>query len=187
VWVLEDWWPTIRDLTLCWEFCSEQHSKRQYERWNKILYGQQWRKKEKSQKFLRIEDFIFYLSPRNSVLSRGCIGWVGEVQNIKIYLTTKISCQARHIRLLGRIPKALAGHVRPSPLPWVNHAYPTPYPGSRDLTRTCLARSVDISGLLVLSNCLSGFQWPNLDMSGPQPKHVLPLSLISLLIWVPET
>jgi hypothetical protein len=31
-------------------------------------------KREKSQKFLRIEDFIFYLSYRNSILSRGCIG-----------------------------------------------------------------------------------------------------------------
>jgi hypothetical protein len=35
------------------------------------------------------------------------------VQNIKIYLTTKISCQARHIQLLGRFPEALARHVQP--------------------------------------------------------------------------
>jgi hypothetical protein len=40
----------------------------------KFYMGNNEEKKEKSQKFLRIEDFIFYLSPRNSVLSRGCIG-----------------------------------------------------------------------------------------------------------------
>jgi hypothetical protein len=38
VWVLEDWWPTIRYLTLCWEFCSVHHPKRKYKRWNKFLY-----------------------------------------------------------------------------------------------------------------------------------------------------
>jgi hypothetical protein len=64
----------------------------------------------------------------------GYIGWVGEVQNIKIYLTTKIFCQAGHIRLLGRIPEALAGHVWASSLSRVNQAYPASYPGSRDLT-----------------------------------------------------
>jgi hypothetical protein len=61
------------------------------------------------------------------------------VQNIEIYLTTKISCQARHIRLLDRISEALARDVRPSSLFWVNQAYLTPYLGSRDLTRTCPA------------------------------------------------
>jgi hypothetical protein len=37
VWVLEDWWPTIRYLTLCWEFCIVHHPKRQYRRWKKFL------------------------------------------------------------------------------------------------------------------------------------------------------
>jgi hypothetical protein len=33
--------------------------------------GHNEEKKEKSQRFLKIEDCIFYLSPTNSVLSRG--------------------------------------------------------------------------------------------------------------------
>jgi hypothetical protein len=50
---------------------------------------------------LRIVYLIWVL--RTLYYQGGYIGWVGEVQNIKIYLTIKISCQARHIRLLGRI------------------------------------------------------------------------------------
>jgi hypothetical protein len=36
VWRIDD--QTIRDLTLCWEFCSVRHSKMQYEHRNKFLY-----------------------------------------------------------------------------------------------------------------------------------------------------
>jgi hypothetical protein len=43
----------------------------------------------------------------------GYIEWVGEVQNIKIYVTTQISYQVGHIWLLGRIPEALVRYVRP--------------------------------------------------------------------------
>jgi hypothetical protein len=43
----------------------------------------------------------------------GYIGWVGEVQTIKIYSITKNSCQVRHIRPPSRIPETLTGHVRP--------------------------------------------------------------------------
>jgi isocitrate/isopropylmalate dehydrogenase len=32
----EDWWPTIRDITLCWEFCRVRNWKRQYKRRVKI-------------------------------------------------------------------------------------------------------------------------------------------------------
>jgi hypothetical protein len=37
----------------------------------KFYMGNNEEKKEKSRKFLRIEHYMFYLSPRNSVLSRG--------------------------------------------------------------------------------------------------------------------
>jgi hypothetical protein len=84
----------------------------------------------------------------------GYIGWVGEVQNIKIYPTTKNSYQVRHICPPNRIPETLAGHVRPT---GPTYLASLPYPGSRDLTRTCSA--------------------PIPDMSGPQPGHVRPSSL----------
>jgi hypothetical protein len=61
------------------------------------------------------------------------------VQNIKIYLTTKISCQAGHIRLLGQISEALAGHVWPSSLSQVNQAYPTARLDFKGSVRTCPA------------------------------------------------
>jgi hypothetical protein len=54
---------------------------------------------------LRVLYFIWVLGA--PYYQGGYIGWVGEVQNIKIYLTTKISYQAGHIRLWGRIPEAL--------------------------------------------------------------------------------
>jgi hypothetical protein len=57
--------------------------------------------------------------------------------------------------------------------------YPIPYPGSRELTRTCSTPSPDISDLLALSRvkCLgpgmsspqAGFQRQVPDMSGPDP------------------
>jgi hypothetical protein len=105
MWVLLDWWPIIRDLSLCWEFCSERHSKRQYERWNKILYGQQWRKREKSWRFRRIEDLYLIWVIGAPYYQGGYIGWVGEVQNIKIYPTSKNCYQARHIRPLARFQR----------------------------------------------------------------------------------
>jgi hypothetical protein len=77
--VLKDWWPTIRYLTLCWEFFNVRHLKRQYERWNKFLYGLQWRKREsrKDSLELRILYFIWVLG--TPYYQGGCIGWVGEV------------------------------------------------------------------------------------------------------------
>jgi hypothetical protein len=136
MWVLEDWWPTIRDLTLCCEFCSEQHLKRQYERWNKILYRQQWRKREKLWRFHRIKDSIFYLSSRRSVLSRG-IQWVSW-------------WSAKH-QNLPYLQKLLSGQSYPAPLldsrdsegtcpnPGKTCLAPLPYLSSRDLSRTCPA------------------------------------------------
>jgi hypothetical protein len=163
--VLEDWWPTIRDLTLCWQFCSERHSKRQYERWNKILYGQQWKKKKKSRRFLRIEDFIFYLSTRNSVLSRG-IHWVswGSIKHQNLsYHQNLLSDQTYSAH---RLDSRGSGRICPASQPYLrlSQPYSAPYSGFRDLTRTCSTPSPNISGLsalswitLVLFGFLAGF------------------------------
>jgi hypothetical protein len=43
----------------------------------------------------------------------GCIGWVGEVQIIKIYPQTKVSSVARHIQIANQIPETFAKHVGP--------------------------------------------------------------------------
>jgi hypothetical protein len=42
----------------------------------------------------------------------GCIGWVGEVQNIENYLPTKILRNVGHIQFADRIPERFFGHVR---------------------------------------------------------------------------
>jgi hypothetical protein len=68
--------------------------------------------KEKSyEDFLELMIAYFIWVLRTLYYQEGCIGWVDEVQNNKIYLATKISCQARHIQLLSRFPETLAGHV----------------------------------------------------------------------------
>jgi hypothetical protein len=55
-------------------------------------------KKKKSQRLHRIEDFIFYLSSKSSVLSRrDTLGELVKCKISKIYPTTKNSYQARHI------------------------------------------------------------------------------------------
>jgi hypothetical protein len=71
-------------------------------------------KKEKVVKIHRIEDFIFYLSFRSYIVSRGdTLGELVKCKTSKIYPTTKNSYQARHIRPPSRIPETLARHVRP--------------------------------------------------------------------------
>jgi hypothetical protein len=59
---------------------------------------------------LRIKEFLIYLSHRSSVLLRGCIGWVGEVQIVKIYPQRKVPSVTGHIWIADWIPEAFAGH-----------------------------------------------------------------------------
>jgi hypothetical protein len=47
------------------------------------------KKKKKSQRFVRIEDCIFYLSPNNSVLSRGALGDLVKCKILKSILPPK--------------------------------------------------------------------------------------------------
>jgi hypothetical protein len=119
------------------------------------------------------------------------------VQNIEIHLTTKISCQVRHTRLLGQFFRSFG----PGQTCLTSQHYPAPYPDFRDLNRTCPAPSPDMSSLsalsrvtTVLSGFLAGFQRSNPDMSSPQSRQVQPISLISayhslirLLSWISET
>ena len=81
-------------------------------------------KKGKVTKLLRIEDLMFYLSPRNSVLSRGMPEWVGEVQIIKINLPPKSPVRPDISGLLAGFQWGLPdmsgpwpGHIRPIPIP----------------------------------------------------------------------
>jgi hypothetical protein len=106
---------------------------------------------------LRILYFIWVLGA--SYYQGGYIVWVGEVQNIKIYPTTKNSCQARHIQPLNRIPETLAAHVLPSGQTCLT---PLPYLDSRDLTQTYLVPSLNMSDLLALF-------WVNQAYPAPRP------------------
>jgi hypothetical protein len=87
-------------------------------------YNEEKEKSHEDSLELRILYFIWVLA--TPYYQGGYIGWVDEVQNIEIYLTTKIAWQAEYIRSLSWIPEALAGHVRPSSLSWVNPAYSVP-------------------------------------------------------------
>jgi hypothetical protein len=71
------------------------------------------------------------------------------------------------IWLLSRVPELFSGHVRPNPSSSVaksKQPHPAPYSGSRELSQTCLAPSLDMSGLSTLSQVKS----LGSDMSGPQ-------------------
>jgi hypothetical protein len=77
---------------------------------------------------------------------------------IKIHPPTKLPRKYRHIRSSSRIPKAFAkhicpqhGHVRASPYPQLNQAYP----GSSNSYRTYLALGPDMSGQAAPSQRLS--------------------------------
>ncbi len=41
----------------------------------------------------------------------GYIGWIDEMQIVKIYLQTKNPRKIGHIRVFDRIPESLAGHA----------------------------------------------------------------------------
>jgi hypothetical protein len=152
--VLEDWWPTIRDLTLYWVFCRVQYWKRQYERCIKVYMPYDEEKKEKSWRSLMIKEFLFYLSPRSSVLSRGCIGWVGEVQNIKIYLQTKVPRKTDISEFLTGFQKLLSDRSDPAPAPQrlsPSQTYLVWKLVYKNSNQTCLAPSPDMSVISTLS------------------------------------
>jgi hypothetical protein len=111
MWVLEDWWPTIRDLTLYWEFRSEHHKKRQYEWHGKIsmAYIEEKGKSHNDLWGLWSVYFIWLLGA--SYYQGGCIGWISEVQIIEIYLQTKNPRKTEHIWVSDQIPESLAGHI----------------------------------------------------------------------------
>jgi hypothetical protein len=75
-------------------------------------YNEEKRKSHEDYIELRILYFIWVLE--TPYYQGECIGWVGEVQNIKIYLTIKISYQTGHIRPLtavcGNTPCAGKGY-----------------------------------------------------------------------------
>jgi hypothetical protein len=69
------------------------------------------KRKEKVMKIFEDYGVLFYLSPRSSVLSRGCIGWINEVQIIEIYPQTESPRKIGQIWVSDLIPESLSGHV----------------------------------------------------------------------------
>jgi hypothetical protein len=155
VWVLEDWWPTIRDLTSCWEFCSAQHWKRQYDRCIKIYMAYYEEKGESHEDSFELWRFYFICVLGALYYQMRWIGWVSEIQIIKINLLTKVPRRIGHIRVPDRIPEALIRHVRPP-------------------TRTCTTLSLSSAAKSKLD--LSGFQ-----RGFPPSPHMSDLSTLS---WV---
>jgi hypothetical protein len=136
---------------------------------------------KKSRRLRRINDFIFYLSSKSFVLPRGTLDELVKCKTSKFYLTTKNSCQARHIRPPNWIPETLSGHVRPQIrhvrhliLFWVNQAYPVSRPDSKAFFRHVRPNSIPqrLSPRSNISGSQARFQRGWSDMSDPQPEHV---------------
>jgi hypothetical protein len=152
MWVLEDWWPTMRGLTLCWDFCRVWHWKRQYE-WCVKIYMAYEEEKWKSQEDLwGLWSFYFICALGAPYYQRGCIGWVAEVQIIENYLQTKVPRQIGHIWVSDWILEAFVRHVCPQP----RHVWPSP-------SSLAAMSQPDLSG-----SCF-GFQKIEPDMSAPSP------------------
>jgi hypothetical protein len=131
------------------------------------------KKKKKSRRFLRIEDFIFYLSTRNSVLSRG-IQWVswGSIKHQNLSYHQNLLSDRTYSA--HRLDSRGFGRICPTSQSYLGLSQP--YSGFRDLTRTCSTPSPNISGLsalswitLVLFGFLAGFQRRGRACSGPDP------------------
>jgi hypothetical protein len=135
---------------------------------------------------LRILYFIWVLGV--SYYQGVYIGWVGEVQNIKIYPTTKNSYQARHIYPPSRIPKTgrscpppgqtcpasqpfpeLTRHIRLlGQIPEVFSEHVWPQPGHVRPNPIPQQRSPGLG----ISGPQAGFQRGWSDMSDPRSGHV---------------
>jgi hypothetical protein len=142
-------------------------------------------KSRKDSSELRILYFIWVLGAPYYL--GGCIGWVGDVQNIENYLTTKILCQGGHIQLLSQILKAVTVHVWPpartfSGLSLIS-GYPSlirllirvleSYPRNiRPLARTCLASQPYHRSTQPYSVPRSGSREVGRTCSASRPGHV---------------
>jgi hypothetical protein len=61
-----------------------------------------------------LKSFYFIYVLQALYYQKGCIRWVGEVQDIENYLPTKIHKNVGHIRFTDWIPERFFEHVRPS-------------------------------------------------------------------------
>jgi hypothetical protein len=111
--VLEDWWPTIRYLTLCWEFYSVQHPKRNTNVEINFYMGINDEKGKSHEDYVELRILCFIWVIGAPYYQGDTLGELVKCKTSKIYPTTKNSCQTRHIRPPSQILETLARHVRP--------------------------------------------------------------------------
>jgi hypothetical protein len=79
------------------------------------LYGLQRRKREKSQRTMRIREILYYLCPESSILSRGdALSKLVKCKSMKSYFQSNFPVKSRHIgfqRCLPDMSVPQPGHV----------------------------------------------------------------------------
>jgi hypothetical protein len=162
MWVLEDWWPTIRGLTLCQEFCRISQWKRQYERAIKICMAYNEEKGKSHEHLWGLGRLYFMFVLGALYYQGGCIEWVGEVQIIEILSLIQL---ARTIR-----------------------TYPVSWPGSSKVYQKCPGLPIFQSAMHIwpLSHVpekIFRYVWPQ-DRAYLVTFLVHRLNLLTRIIWM---
>jgi hypothetical protein len=109
--VLEDWWPTIRGLTLCQEFCRVSHWKKQYGWVIKIYMAYNEEKGKSHEDLWGLGSFILFVSLELRTINRDASNELVKCKSSKSYFQSNLPEKFGHIRSLDRVPEVFAGHV----------------------------------------------------------------------------